>query len=71
MVCADLVYRIWPASSADVFIHSRRYWEDSLCEEHIPRLPGELDNSPGIGRIERLTNDEFKYSTLVMSRSDK
>ena len=49
----------------------RRYWEDTLCEKIIPKVDGELDNSPGTGRFERLTNDGFKYTNLVVSESNK
>lgn len=49
----------------------RRYWEDSLADQVIPKIDGELDNRPGVGRFERLTNDEFKYGNIIVSESDK
>lgn len=49
----------------------RRYWEDSLADQVLPRVEGELDNAPGMGRIERLTHDDFRYSSVVVSQSDK
>ncbi|KAH7925325.1 alpha/beta-hydrolase [Leucogyrophana mollusca] len=48
-----------------------RYWEDAFCEQVLPRIDGELDNLPGKGRIERLTNDGFKYTGVVISQTDK
>src|SRR5882757_5784462 len=51
--------------------HRRRYWEDSLADQVLPRVEGELDNSPGTGRIERLTHDDFRYGSVVISQSDK
>lgn len=50
---------------------TRRYWEDSLAEKVIPKIDGELDNSPGTGRFERLTQDGFKYSNVLVSESNK
>ena len=49
----------------------RRYWEDSLSDQVIPRVEGELDNAPSMGRIERLTHDDFRYGSVVISQSDK
>jgi len=49
----------------------RRYWEDSLSDKIIPKVDEELENSPGPGRFERLTNDGFKYTNLVVSESNK
>ncbi|TDL22563.1 alpha/beta-hydrolase [Rickenella mellea] len=48
-----------------------RYWEDSECEGNIPKVDGELDNRPGIGRIERITQDGHKYTSPVISWSNK
>ncbi|KAJ7272993.1 Alpha/Beta hydrolase protein [Mycena rebaudengoi] len=48
-----------------------RYWEDSLCEKTLPRIDSELDNKPGLGRLERLTHDSFKYTGVVVSDSNK
>ncbi|KAH7911501.1 Alpha/Beta hydrolase protein [Hygrophoropsis aurantiaca] len=48
-----------------------RYWEDAFSEKTLPMIDGELDNAPGKGRIERLTNDGFKYTSVVISQSDK
>ncbi|OJA12246.1 hypothetical protein AZE42_04083 [Rhizopogon vesiculosus] len=51
--------------------YRRRYWEDSLADQVLPRVEGELDNSPGTGRIERLTHDDFRYGSVVISQSDQ
>ncbi|KAI0063028.1 alpha/beta-hydrolase [Artomyces pyxidatus] len=48
-----------------------RYWEDTQSEDAFPHIDGELDNKPGIGRIERLTNDEFKHYMILVSDSNK
>ena len=36
-----------------------------------PAIDGELDNHPGVGRFERLTNDEFKYGNIIVSESNR
>ncbi|KAG0704150.1 alpha beta-hydrolase [Suillus ampliporus] len=48
-----------------------RYWEDSLADQVLPKIRGELDNAPGLGRIERLTHDDYKYGSVVISQSNK
>ncbi|KIJ63640.1 hypothetical protein HYDPIDRAFT_113136 [Hydnomerulius pinastri MD-312] len=48
-----------------------RYWEDALCELALPKIEGELDNAPGKGRIERLTHDDYRYSSITISPSNK
>ncbi|KAH7882962.1 alpha beta-hydrolase [Phlebopus sp. FC_14] len=48
-----------------------RYWEDSLCPHIFPKIDGELDNSPGKGRIERLTHNDYRYSSVTISPSNK
>ncbi|KIY51562.1 alpha/beta-hydrolase [Fistulina hepatica ATCC 64428] len=48
-----------------------RYWEDPLNDAPLPHNDGELDNSPGIGRIERLTHDNFKNLAQMVSPSYK
>ncbi|KAF9233901.1 alpha beta-hydrolase [Melanogaster broomeanus] len=48
-----------------------RYWEDALCEQVLPTIDGELDNAPGKGRIERLTHDDYRYSSVIISPSNK
>ncbi|KAJ6620304.1 Alpha/Beta hydrolase protein [Mycena sp. CBHHK59/15] len=52
------------------FFQLWRYWEDSLCEKVLPPIENELKNEPG-GRLERLTNDNFKYANVVVSDSNK
>ncbi|KAJ7639240.1 Alpha/Beta hydrolase protein [Roridomyces roridus] len=47
-----------------------RYWEDSQCAEVVPPIEGELQNAPG-GRIERLTHDNFRYASVVISESNR
>ena len=49
----------------------RRYWEDELCEQVLPKIDGELDNTPGKGRIERLTHDDYRYNNITISPSNK
>jgi hypothetical protein len=50
----------------------RRYWEDSLSEEVIKPVEGELNNHPGTGRIERVTHDDnFRNDNVVVSDSDE
>lgn len=49
----------------------RRYWEDSLCEQVLPKIDGELNNAPGKGRIERITHDNYRYKNIVISPSNK
>lgn len=49
----------------------RRYWEDALCEQILPKIDGELDNAPGKGRIERLTHDDYRYTSVIFSPSNK
>lgn len=49
----------------------RRYWEDALCEQILPKIDGELDNAPGKGRIERLTHDDYRYNDIIISPSNK
>ncbi|KIK99538.1 hypothetical protein PAXRUDRAFT_822615 [Paxillus rubicundulus Ve08.2h10] len=48
-----------------------RYWEEALCQQVLPKIDGELDNAPGKGRIERLTHDDFRYSSVMISPSNK
>ncbi|KAF8452502.1 alpha beta-hydrolase [Boletus edulis BED1] len=48
-----------------------RYWEDALCEQVLPKIDGELDNAPGNGRIERLTHDDYRYDSIIISPSNK
>ncbi|KIJ16352.1 Merops: S09.A77 [Paxillus involutus ATCC 200175] len=48
-----------------------RYWEEALCQQVLPKIEGELDNAPGKGRIERLTHDDFRYSSVIISPSNK
>ena len=62
-------------SGLDLFIacfcvNRRRVWEDSLSAERFPKIEGELENSPG-PRIERLTHDNYRYSSLGVSDSDR
>jgi hypothetical protein len=49
----------------------RRYWEDSLADQVLPKVQGELDNAPGLGRIERLTHDDYRYGSIVLSQTNK
>lgn len=48
-----------------------RYWEDNQIETSFPKIDGELDNKPGIGRIERITHDNFKYANVRVSHSNR
>ncbi|KAG9313807.1 alpha beta-hydrolase [Chiua virens] len=48
-----------------------RYWEDAVCEQVLPKIDGELDNAPGKGRIERLTHDDYRYNSVIISPSNK
>ncbi|KAF9224794.1 alpha beta-hydrolase [Gyrodon lividus] len=48
-----------------------RDWEDPLCEQVLPKIEGELDNAPGKGRIERLTHDDYRYTSVIISPSNK
>ncbi|EIW79550.1 alpha beta-hydrolase [Coniophora puteana RWD-64-598 SS2] len=48
-----------------------RYWEDEFSETTLPKIEGEIENYPGKGRLERITHDEFKYFSTVISRSNK
>ena len=52
-------------------VRSRRYWEDSQSQETILPVEGEINNSPGVGRFERLTNDAYKYTRLLVSDSNR
>ncbi|KAG2058015.1 alpha beta-hydrolase [Suillus hirtellus] len=47
-----------------------RYWEDSLADQVLPKVQGELDNAPGLGRIERLTHDDYRYGSIVISQAN-
>lgn len=47
-----------------------RYWEDSLADQVLPKVQGELDNAPGLGRIERLTHDDYRYGSIVVSQTN-
>jgi len=49
----------------------RRYWEDADGEVTFPKIDGELDNQPGKGRFERLTNDGFSYHSVIVSLSNR
>jgi hypothetical protein len=49
----------------------RRYWEDADSEAKFPKIDGELDNSPGKGRFERLTNDDYSYHNVTVSSSNR
>jgi dipeptidyl aminopeptidase/acylaminoacyl peptidase len=49
----------------------RRYWEDADSEATFPKIDGELDNSPGRGRFERITNDDFTYHSVTISHSNR
>ncbi|KZT61962.1 alpha/beta-hydrolase [Calocera cornea HHB12733] len=55
----DEVFQLW------------RYWEDDAQEETFDPVELEIDNKPGRGRIERLTNDGFKYLSDMVSQSGK
>ncbi|KAI0318123.1 Alpha/Beta hydrolase protein [Amylostereum chailletii] len=46
-----------------------RYWEDKT--EVFPKTESELDNSPGVGRIERLTDDNYRHRNVIVSPSNK
>ena len=59
-----------PASASNI-ADRRRYWEDTLCEDVLPKVDGELDNSPGKGRIERLTHDDYRYNSTIISPSNR
>lgn len=48
-----------------------RYWEDSLADQVLPKIQEELDNAPSLGRIERLTHDDYRYSSVLISQSNK
>ncbi|KAI0059189.1 alpha/beta-hydrolase [Artomyces pyxidatus] len=48
-----------------------RYWEDSESEQPFPHVHDELENKPGVGRFERITNDNFKHQWPVVSESNK
>ncbi|KAI0049720.1 alpha/beta-hydrolase [Auriscalpium vulgare] len=48
-----------------------RYWEDSESDQILPKIERELDNHPGVGRIERITNDDFRNRNIVVSPSNK
>ena len=49
----------------------RRYWEDANSEAPFPKIDGELDNRPGKGRFERLTNDDYSYHSVTVSLSNR
>lgn len=49
----------------------RRYWEDQYSDKVAASIEGELDNKPGIGRIERLTHDNNKYLGVTISGSGR
>ena len=49
----------------------RRYWEDTDSEATFPKIDGELDNRPGRGRFERVTNDNFTYHSVTISHSNR
>ncbi|EJU04122.1 alpha/beta-hydrolase [Dacryopinax primogenitus] len=55
----DEVFQLW------------RYWEDDAQEVPFGPVAGELDNKPGRGRIERLTNDGFKYLRPLISKQGR
>ncbi|KAF8272722.1 alpha beta-hydrolase [Lactarius quietus] len=48
-----------------------RYWEDTDSEATFPKIDGELDNSPGRGRFERVTNDDYTYHSVTTSHSNR
>ncbi|KAF8312932.1 alpha/beta-hydrolase [Clavulina sp. PMI_390] len=51
-----------------------RYWEDDVqpAENSVfPRLTSELDNAPGRGRIERVTHNNFRNDSAVISSDDR
>ena len=52
-------------------LYLRRYWEDSESQQVLPPIISELDNKPGQGRIERITHDDFRYTQLTISNSNK
>lgn len=49
----------------------RRYWEDADSEVAFPKIDGELDNRPGRGRFERVTNDNYSYHSVTISYSNR
>ncbi|KAH8993158.1 alpha beta-hydrolase [Lactarius akahatsu] len=48
-----------------------RYWEDADSEATFSKIDGELDNRPGKGRFERVTNDDYSYHTVTISHSNR
>jgi hypothetical protein len=65
------VYRVPSARTVPDVDECRRYWEDALCEQILPKIDGELNNAPGKGRIERLTHDDYRYNDIIISSSNK
>ncbi|KZO98757.1 alpha/beta-hydrolase [Calocera viscosa TUFC12733] len=55
----DEVFQLW------------RYWEDDAQVEAFEQVDFELENKPGRGRIERLTNDGFKYLQTMISKGGR
>lgn len=52
------------------YLH-RRYWEDGDGKTTFPKIDGELDNRPGKGRFEHLTNDNYSYHSVTVSLSNR
>ncbi|EJU04123.1 alpha/beta-hydrolase [Dacryopinax primogenitus] len=44
-----------------------RYWEDNFLDGKLEKIETEIDNAPGRGRVEWLTNDEFKNHYPLVS----
>ncbi|EJU04084.1 alpha/beta-hydrolase [Dacryopinax primogenitus] len=55
----DEIFQLW------------RYWEDEAQDKPFDRVPLELATNPGQGRVERLTNDSFKYLSPVISKQGR
>jgi hypothetical protein len=53
------------------FCLHRRYWEDGDNKATFPNIDGELDNRPGKGRFERLTDDNYSYHSVMVSLSNR